>query len=410
MKKIAIVGAGASGMMAAILLKQRGFDITVFERNEKVMKKIYATGNGRCNFTNRNVGPKNYHGENPKFAISTIKKYGYDEIIDFFNLIGIKEIILEDGKTYPMSLQASSIVKQMELTAENEKVNILTNTYVKDIEKINEKYKVTIINSENNLESREFDYIIISTGGRAMEKSGSDGNGYRLMQKLGHSITKTHPGIVQLKLKDGGFKDMSGVKFPGACYLIDKNKKIMEEKSDILFTDYGISGPGILQISGECMRRLNKGKEVEISIDILPEIEENQLGDFLTYNFMINQYKTLKEGLIGIIHDKLIENLCKYVKINSNINLSEISKEEIHRLTMAIKDWRFKVIGCKSEKDGQVTCGGVSTKEINPKTMESKLYKGVYIIGELVDIDGDCGGYNLHWAWSSAMACADSIN
>lgn len=408
MKKIAIVGAGASGMMAGIILKQKGFDISIFERNDKIMKKIYATGNGRCNFTNKFVGPKNYHGENPKFAISAIKKYGYEEIIEFFNLMGIKEIILEDGKAYPMSLQASSIVKQMELLAKNEEIQIYLNSYVKNIEK-KEDFILSIIDINGKKEEKNFDIVIIATGGRAMEKSGSDGNGYRLVEKLGHTITPTHPGIVQLKLKNGGYKEMSGTKFPGACFLIDNNKKTMKQKSDILFTDYGISGPGILQISGECLRRIRDNKKVFISIDILPEIEENELGDFLIYNFMINYYKNIKEGLVGIIHDKLIDNLLKYININPKTKVNQLSKEEIHNLTMAIKDWRFEVSGCKSDKDGQITCGGVKTSEINPKTMESNKVKDLYILGEIIDIDGDCGGYNLHWAWSSAMACGDII-
>lgn len=403
MAKIIIIGAGASGMMASILLRRNNHEVLVFERNDKIMKKIYATGNGRCNFTNRNISYGNYHGKNPKFVMSAINNFGYNEAIEFFNNIGIKEIELEDGKIYPMSLQASSIVKQIFMEAEKLGVNLYYNSYIKRID-LNNKPKVILYNNE----IFEGDYIIIATGGKAMANSGSDGNGYELLENLGHTVVSTHPGIVQLKLKNNEFKKINGTKIPGKIYLIDKDKKTMEQSSDILFTDYGISGPGILQISGEAIRKILKGKKTYISLDLLPFIDETKLYDYLKYNFEKNSYKKLSEALVGTLNDKIIISLLDYVEID-NINVGNLKKENIFKIAKTIKDLRLEVEGYKSDKDGQITCGGISTKEIDPKTMKSKIKDNLYIIGEIMDIDGDCGGYNLHWAWATANACAMDI-
>ncbi|HHX66843.1 MAG: NAD(P)/FAD-dependent oxidoreductase [Miniphocaeibacter sp.] len=403
MSKIIIVGAGASGVMASILLKRKGHEVLVFERNEKPMKKIYATGNGRCNFTNRNIEFSNYHGKNPKFVMSAIKSFGYDEVIDFFNDIGIKELELENGKIYPMSLQASSVVKQMVLEAEKLGVKFKYNSYIKMLD-FKKKPKVILYNNEEF----EGDFIIVATGGKAMSKSGSDGNGYLLLEKIGHSLVPTHPGIVQLKLENKEFKKINGTKIPGYIYLINKNKKTMEQFSDILFTDYGISGPGILQISGEAIRKLKANKEVYISVDLLPYLKEDELYNYLKTNFEKNSYKKLSQALVGTINDKVISSLIEYLNLD-DIVVGNLSKEIIFEISKTIKDLRLKVTGYKSEKDGQVTCGGISTKEIEPKTMKSKIQDNLYIIGEIMDIDGDCGGYNLHWAWASANACAKDI-
>lgn len=403
MSKVIIIGAGASGVMASILLKRKGHDVLVFERNEKPMKKIYATGNGRCNFTNRNIEYSNYHGNNPKFVLSAIKGFGYNEVIEFFNGIGIKELELDGGKVYPMSLQASSIVKQMVGEAERLGVEFKYNSFIKSLDFTKEP---TVVKYDN--EKFKADYIILATGGKAMEKSGSDGNGYRLLEELGHTVVETHPGIVQLTLEDNEFKTANGTKIPGFIYLINKNKKSMKQFSDILFTDYGISGPGILQISGEAIRKLQKNQKVYISLDILPYMEEDELFRFLKENFKNNSYKYLSNALMGLVNDKLIKSLLKYMEID-DIAVGNLSKEIIFNIAKNIKDLRLEVSGYKSEKDGQVTCGGISTKEIDPKNMKSKIEERLYIIGEIMDIDGDCGGYNLHWAWASANACSIDI-
>ncbi|MDU1399477.1 NAD(P)/FAD-dependent oxidoreductase [Finegoldia magna] len=401
--KVGIIGAGASGVFAALILKQNYIDTTVIERNANALKKIYATGNGRCNFTNRNVSYKNYHGENPKFTISAIKKFDNYDVIEFFNDMGIPEVELENGKIFPKSLQASSIVKQMMCLANHLEVEFIYDSFVDDVRKDGDVFEV-----KSNDSIYKFDYLIIACGSKAYKKSGSDGNGYILMEKLGHNIVKTHPGIVQLRLNGDSFKKMSGTKFKANAKLVVDGKEVFEFYHDVLFTDYGISGPTILQLSGEAIRAKNKGLDVKIRIDTV-DLDENKLYEHLIYIISLNYYKKIKELLVGLINDNLIEEVLNQANIEYDINVCELSKEEIYKLAHILKNLEFSVSGYKDEDSGQITCGGVDTDEINPSTMESKKIKNLYIIGEIMDVDGDCGGYNLQWAFSSAYSCAMSI-
>ncbi|MDU5070858.1 NAD(P)/FAD-dependent oxidoreductase [Finegoldia magna] len=401
--KVGIIGAGASGVFAALILKQNYIDTTVIERNANALKKIYATGNGRCNFTNRNVSYKNYHGENPKFTISAIKKFDNYDVIEFFNDMGIPEVELENGKIFPKSLQASSIVKQMMCLANHLEVEFIYDSFVDDVRKNGDVFEV-----KSNGSLHKFDYLIVACGSKAYKKSGSDGNGYILMKKLGHNIVKTHPGIVQLRLNGDSFKKMSGTKFKANAKLVIDNKEVFEFYHDVLFTDYGISGPTILQLSGEAIRAKNKGLDVKIRIDTV-DLDENKLYEHLIYIISLNYYKKINELLVGLINDNLIEEVLNQAGINYDINVCELSKEEVYKLAHTLKNLEFSVSGYKDEDSGQITCGGIDTDEINPSTMESKKIKNLYIIGEIMDVDGDCGGYNLQWAFSSAYSCAMSI-
>lgn len=401
--RVGIIGAGASGVFAALILKQNYIDTTVIERNANALKKIYATGNGRCNFTNRNVSYKNYHGENPKFTISAIKKFDNYDVIEFFNDMGIPEVELENGKIFPKSLQASSIVKQMMCLANHLEVEFIFDSFVDDVRKNGNVFEVK---SKDSI--YKFDYLIVACGSKAYKKSGSDGNGYILMEKLGHNIVKTHPGIVQLRLNGDSFKKMSGTKFKANAKLVVDGKEVFEFYHDVLFTDYGISGPTILQLSGEAIRAKNKGLDVKIRIDTV-DLDENKLYEHLIYIISLNYYKKIKELLVGLINDNLIEEVLNQANIEYDINVCELSKEEIYKLAHILKNLEFSVSGYKDEDSGQITCGGVDTDEINPSTMESKKIKNLYIIGEIMDVDGDCGGYNLQWAFSSAYSCAMSI-
>ncbi|EXF27186.1 flavoprotein [Finegoldia magna ALB8] len=401
--KVGIIGAGASGVFAALILKQNYIDTTVIERNTNALKKIYATGNGRCNFTNRNVSYKNYHGENPKFTISAIKKFDNYDVIEFFNDMGIPEVELENGKIFPKSLQASSIVKQMMCLANHLEVEFIFDSFVDDVRKNGDVFEV-----KSNDSIYKFDYLIVACGSKAYKKSGSDGNGYILMKKLGHNIVKTHPGIVQLRLNGDSFKKMSGTKFKANAKLVVDGKEVFEFYHDVLFTDYGISGPTILQLSGEAIRAKNNGLDVKIRIDTV-DLDENKLYEHLIYIISLNYYKKINELLVGLINDNLIEEVLNQAGISYDINVCELSKEEIYKLAHTLKNLEFSVSGYKDEDSGQITCGGVDTDEINPSTMESKKIKNLYIIGEIMDVDGDCGGYNLQWAFSSAYSCAMSI-
>jgi len=397
MLKVLVIGGGAAGMMASISAKKHGADVTIFERNNRVGRKILATGNGRCNYTNINLSIDNYHGKNPKFPYSPLSQFNVYDTIDFFERLGITPYIEENGRVYPMSLQSSSVLDVLRFELEYLGIEVITEAFVTDISKKANKFSVTLE------DGRKFtgDRIILATGGKAAPNTGSDGNGYKLAEKLGHTIEYVFPGLVQLKLEGNFFKKVDGVKIVGVAELYDENMLIRREEGDILFTNYGISGPPILQISRIANKLLYEGKKPELKIVIIKDKNKEELEKYLHYRFSFMPKKTIEKALIGLINKRLIIPMLKEIGVDKNKLIAHISKEEIRKISNILTDFRFNIIGSKSWDSAQVTAGGVKTDEINNTTMESKLVKGLYFAGEIVDVDGDCGGFNLQWAWSS---------
>jgi predicted Rossmann fold flavoprotein len=403
--KIGIVGGGASGMMAAIAAKRAGADVNIFERNPRVGKKILATGNGRCNYTNIYADVENYHGENPKFIYSIFSKFGVPETMDFFEKLGITPAIEEYSKVFPMSFQASSVLDVLRFELEEIGVEVICDAYVKDIEKRKEDFSIVLRDGRIYKEDR----VIIATGGKAMPSTGSDGNGYDLAKKFGHKIVDVFPGLVQLKLAGDFFNRIDGVKIVGTAALMKDDKFIKEYRGDVLFTNYGISGPPILQLSREAIELINKGEKPYIKVSIIDSMNKDELNEYLRKRFSYMPKKTLEVGLIGLINKRLIPVILKEAGIKDiNKNIGNVTNEEIDKIATILTDWRFEIIGSKSWPSAQVTAGGVATCEIDQYTLESKLVKGLYFAGEIVDIDGDCGGFNLQWAWSSGYVAGEN--
>ncbi|CCQ98230.1 conserved hypothetical protein [[Clostridium] ultunense Esp] len=396
MPKVLVVGGGASGMIAGIFARNYGADVTILERNNRIGKKILATGNGRCNYTNVNLSIENYHGNNPKFAYSCLSKFGVDKTLDFFEQLGITPAIEDNGKVFPLSYQSSSVLDVLRFELEELGVEVITDGFVVDIKK-DKRFVLTLEDGRKVYGDR----VILATGGNAAPNTGSDGNGYTLAENMGHSIAEIFPGLVQLKLEGNIFKQVDGVKFVGTVGLYNGNQLIKEDSGDILFTNYGISGPPILQLSRTALKCLKDNKDVELKVSIIHRKTEEELYNYLIYRFGFMAKKTIEIGLIGLINKRLILPILKELGINKNKQIAHLSNDEVSRLSKILTDWRFKISGSKSFKDAQVTAGGVDTDEIDSSTMESKLVKGLYFAGEIVDIDGDCGGFNLQWAWSS---------
>lgn len=405
MPKVLVVGGGAAGMMAAISAKINGAEVVVLERNNRVGKKILATGNGRCNYTNINLSIDNYHGKNPKFAYSCLSKFGVAETLDFFERLGITPAIEEKGKVFPLSFQSSSVLDVLRFELEDLGVELLTDVFVIGINK-GEKFELILEDGRKVYG----DKVILATGGCAAPNTGSDGNGYTLAKSMGHSIVEVFPGLVQLKLEGDIFKQVDGVKFVGTAGLYVGNELIKEDRGDILFTNYGISGPPILQLSRTALEYLNNNKAIELKVSIIDRKTEKELFDYLIYRFGFMAKKTIEKGLIGLINKRLILPILKEVNIDKNKQISYLSNEEVRRLANILTDWRFNISGSKSFKDAQVTAGGINTDEIDSSTMESKLIEGLYFAGEIVDIDGDCGGFNLQWAWSSGYIAGENAS
>jgi predicted Rossmann fold flavoprotein len=415
-----IIGGGASGLASAILAKDRGVDVAIIEGKERIGKKILTTGNGRCNISNKNVDlmeqlDRNfYHSRScdDNSYLSILKKFSVNDTIDFFNSMGLPLTTLDNGKMYPLSLQASSVVDILRLAIEDRNIPVYTNNKASDIKIAkNTKFKIyTKCDAENNI--FESDKIILCAGGKSAQNTGSDGSGYTLSKNLGHTIIPPLPGIVQLKLFYKNLKALSGIKFEGEAHLICENKIIRSELGEVLYTDYGISGPPILQLSSTVANKLYNKKDCFIRVDMFPEKTFDELKDMLENHFALFSYRSVSDCLIGIINKKLIPTLLKEADLDSiHKPVWELTWNEKKSIIDLMKNWEFKVIDMNSFNNAQVTSGGVSLKDVNLNTLESKIVPNLYFAGELLDVDGDCGGFNLQWAWSSAyVAATNALN
>jgi predicted Rossmann fold flavoprotein len=403
--KVIVVGGGAAGMMAAISARRLGAEVTILEKNPRVGKKILATGNGRCNFTNMNAGPTCYHGNNPQFVVPALEKFSVKETLKFFEDLGIAPKVEERGKVFPMSDQASSFLDVLLYELQELEINTICEAEVTEIKKEDGTFRLRI------RDGREFlgDKVILTPGGKAMPSSGSDGKSYDLVRKFGHTIVDIFPALVQIMLEGPFFKRIQGVKLVGTAEIIHNDKSLVKDRGDILFTNYGVSGPPILQISRKAGELLQDGEDVYLKINILDTIPKEDLRKFIAKRLRTANQKPLDFSLVGLINKRLIPVILAEAGFKDLKRPAvELSNKERETIVNILTDWRFKIRGTKGWQSAQVTAGGVDTREINPETMESKIVKGLYLAGEILDIDGLCGGFNLQWAWSSGYVAGQS--
>lgn len=394
MKKnnIIIIGGGASGMLAACVAAQNGANVTILERNNRIGKKILVTGNGRCNYTNSLANVTDYN--NQEFVSYGLSVFNPSRTMSFFKKLGIEPKVEKEGKAYPLSEQASSIVDVFLYELKRLNVEIVTDAKVISALRQNKSFTVYLE------DGRSFDSnkLIIATGGKAMPKSGSDGIGYDLAEDLGHKTTPIFPALVKLKLDSPYLNHLQGIKMPTHVELIHKNVSLQSEYGDILFGNYGISGPTILQLSRKAMDLYNKGDKVYIKLRLISALTKDEVEG----RFKNSLDKPIDFSLVGLVNKRYISPLLKEVGVQKqNTLVRDLSDNQLEKLITLLFDWRFLVKGSKSFNDAQVTAGGVDVNSIDPKTMESLNVKGLYFTGEVLDIDGRCGGYNLQWAWSS---------
>lgn len=395
--KTAVIGGGASGLMAAIAAARNGSEVTIYEKLNRVGKKILATGNGRCNYTNMNMSIGRYHGKNIKLAENVLNFFDLNKTLNFFEDLGINPYVGELGKVYPSSLQASSVLDVLRYEAERLKVKEITDFEVIELRK--SKGVFSIIGRDNAYEAEK---VILAAGGKASPQLGSDGKGYELAKSFGHRIIDPFPALVQLKLKGQYFKRITGIRFDGVVKGFTDKKVIREDEGEILFTEYGISGPPILQISRNVIEELNKGHKVFVSVDMFPQFSKVDLYDLLSLRFNKISYKSMEDGMVGFINKKLITVVIMEAGFEDlNKKCGKLNKKEIYKIIDILKEWKFEVTGHNTWQQAQSTAGGVDMSEVNPKTLESAKVKGLYLTGEILDVDGDCGGFNLQWAWSS---------
>ncbi len=395
MKKTAIIGGGASGMVAAITAARLGARVTVYERTDRVGKKILATGNGRCNMTNINADESHYFGKNKRFVRGALMRYDVDSTLDFFRELGIVTKTEDEGKVYPYSSQASSVLDVLRFEMERLGIEIVTGFEVSNILPSKNGFEIVSYNGER----RRCDKVIVAAGGKASPQLGSNGSGYDLVKRLGHTITPLFPALVQIKTETGFVKPLKGIKTDARITIVKNDKQTRSEEGELLFTEYGISGPPVFKASVEVCGE----KNVSVVIDLMPEYNIEEIEKMLRSRK--NGAVTLENYLVGMLNKRLGQTLIKHVGISPLSRRSDsLSNEEIRRIASGIKVLTLKCEGTMSWNNAQATMGGVNVNEVSPSTMESKLVKGLYITGELLDVCGDCGGYNLQWAWSSGMA------
>jgi predicted Rossmann fold flavoprotein len=405
--EVIIVGGGAAGIMSAILAKDMGIDIAILEGNDRIGKKILTTGNGRCNITNKYAEGSRYHSDNAGFYELALTSFTAKDTVDFFSSIGLPLITLEEGKMYPMSLQASSVLDVMRLALSDRDIPVYTNSKVKVLKQLKKGFKLETSEGE----FYECNKVLLTCGGKSLASTGSDGSGFSLAKSLGHKVINPIPALVQLKLDYKNLKALSGVKFNGIAEIYVNDKLERREYGEVLFTDYGISGPPILQLSRSASYALSKNKKVTMKVNMMYTMKVEELENFLETHFVLFSHRSLHDAFIGVVNKKLIPIILKEAGITDiHKPCSDIEYREKRNLYKLLTSWEFKVTDTNGFTNSQVTAGGIDTAEVDAETMESNLIKNLYFAGEILDVDGDCGGFNLQWAWSSAYAAAKALS
>ncbi len=393
MKKVAIIGGGASGLLCAIFCARKNIHIDLFEQNSKCAKKILVSGNGRCNITNKNLSSNDYFSQNPSFTEFALKEFGFVEFEKFCNSIGLLLDAKDDGRVYPLSNEAKSVAALLLSHAQSLGVKIHTDTKITDI--------------KNML--NEYDAVVVATGSEAASHLGGNRDGLKFAKEVGHNIISTYPSLVQLHLDSNSVKKMSGAKTDGEVTLLINNKKETSSSGDILFTDYGVSGFAVLDISQAASVALASGADVNISINLLPEFNAQKLSSHISKLASMQSDFRLADILAGLLPLKIASTILDELKLSATLSAKDIDAKLGKKIANQILNWRFKVSDTHGFRHAEVAGGGVDTTEINPKTFESLKQKNLYFCGEVLDIVGRRGGYNFAFAWASGYLAANDI-
>ncbi len=407
LKKVAVIGGGPAGMIAAIRAAENFAKVTLFEKNNRLGKKLSITGKGRCNLTNiADVAEvvKNIPG-NGKFLYSALKNFTTADTINFFESLGLKTKVERGGRIFPESDNAAEVIEVL-----TKKILLL------DVE-IKFDSKVTkIFSSDGKVSGVEvggkifdFDKIILATGGASYPATGSTGDGFKLAKNLGHTVTEIFPALVPLEIEEDFIKNLQGLSLKNVrVTLFADGKKITEIFGEMLFTHFGVSGPIILTLSRAAAKLLREKKFVELQINLKPALSPEQLDARILRDFEKFKRKSAKNSLTELLPQKLIEPILDLSFIDAEKKVTEITKAERRRLAENLRGFSLTVTNTRPISEAIVTAGGVSVKEINPKTMESKILQGLYIVGEVMDVDGFTGGFNLQAAWATGNAAGIS--
>ena len=397
MRHVAVIGGGAAGMMAAITSAREGARVTILEHKERIGKKILSTGNGRCNFTNTYQTPACYRSDNRDFAWNIIQKFNVEKTISFFKELGIypKD---RNGYLYPYSDQAAAILEVLQIEVAKLDICVMTEIYVLDIQPVKRGIRVT-----TDKKTITADSVILACGSKAAPVTGSDGSGYQLAKLFGHRIVPVLPALVQLRCAEKFYKSISGVRVQGTVEIYADDIFLASDTGEIQLTNYGISGIPVFQVSRYAAKALYKKQSVTAILNFMPDMNKEEFLLFLQERITLCPYKTLDEFFTGVFPKKLCELWIRLSRLPKEMRVSDLSGEQLEKLVLLIQHLRTHITETNSFEQAQICCGGVDTTEINPDTLESNYVPGIYFAGELLDVDGICGGYNLQWAWSSGF-------
>ncbi len=396
---VGVIGGGAAGMMAAVTAARQGACVTLLERNDRIGRKILMTGNGRCNFGNRELSEKQYYGAEPAWIRGCLERFGTQDAIRFFQGLGI--LVKErEGYLYPSTGQASTVLDAFRYELNSLGVKVITQCRIRSVEakgRKGQKGRILCLSSDA---AHRFDRVIISCGGQAAPKTGSEGDGYRLAKGLGHTIVPVAPGLVQLRCREDYFKSVAGVRAEAELSLMCGGKCEARERGELQLAEYGISGIPVFQLSRRAAYLLREQREVTVRICLLPDMDEEACGRFLDGRLLLLGERTVEEFFTGIVHKKILQLFLRLSGLRGEMPVRKAKRESLLGVLALCRAWEVTVTNVNSFEHAQVSAGGVCCLEVT-KEMESRLVPGIYFAGEVLDVDGRCGGYNLHWAWCS---------
>lgn len=400
MKKVLVIGGGAAGMMAAVAAAGNGAQVLLLEKNEKLGKKLFITGKGRSNITNAADLEDLFSAvvSNPKFLYSSFYSFTNDQVISFFEELGVQTKVERGGRVFPVSDHSSDVIRALEREMDRLGVEIRLRTEVKELIIENSTVKGVLLSSGKKM---YVDAVIAATGGISYPSTGSTGDGYRFAGQCGHKVTELLPSLVPMEVKEWYARELMGLSLRNIeIRVTDGKKKLYQEFGEMLFTHYGVTGPVILSASSIVGKKL-KEKELTLHIDLKPALTEEQLDKRVLREFEENHNRQFKNAVDSLFPSKLRPIMVELSGIPEEKKVHEITKEERLHFVRLIKDFTMTLSGLRGYKEAIITKGGVSVKEIDPGTMKSKLVKGLYFAGEVLDLDAVTGGYNLQIAWST---------
>ena len=413
MSHVIVVGGGAAGMFAAIAAAKNGHQVTLYEKNEKLGKKIFITGKGRCNITNAADMEELFDAvvTNSKFLYSSFYGYTNQNVIDFFEDAGVPVKIERGNRVFPISDHSSDVIRALEREMKKVGVKVCLNTEVKSVEAEKGKFNKVVLKDTT---TQTADACIVATGGLSYRSTGSTGDGFRFAENVGHKVTQCFPSLVPMETKEPWICELQGLSLRNVeAKILDGKKELYKDFGEMLFTHFGVSGPLIISASSyvgkKFMDKNGQKKELTLEIDLKPALTEEQLDQRVLRDFEENHNRQFKNAITKLFPTKLIQVMLELGGIDPEKKVNSIEKEERKQFVHLIKHFRMTLTGLRDYPEAIITKGGVNVKEIDPGTMESKLVKGLYFAGEVLDLDALTGGFNLQIAWSTGYAAGNAI-